>query len=129
MCLSSKTGCLVLVTRRQGLVFSQGRQVQEYIPWKVPLDFVLMAERAYISTARISYDNYVLGVGLDSFQAQNVMEALWTLAHNGRCVISTIHQPRSSIYSMFDALLLLSEALTVYFGPANQAVCPASTCV
>lgn len=62
------------------------------------------------------------GTGLDSFQAQNVMEALWNLANNGRSVVSTIHQPRSSIYSMFDALLLLSEGMTVYFGPANQAV-------
>lgn len=30
--------------------------------------------------------------GLDAFQAQNVMEALWTLAGNGRTVIATIHQ-------------------------------------
>ena len=36
--------------------------------------------------------------GLDAFQAQNVMESLWVLASNGRTVISTIHQPRSSIY-------------------------------
>ena len=30
------------------------------------------------------------------------MEALWTLAGNGRTVVLTIHQPRSSIYKMFD---------------------------
>lgn len=63
-----------------------------------------------------------MGAGLDSFQAQNVMEALWNLVSNGRSVICTIHQPRSSIYSMFDVLLLLSEGTTVYFGAANQAV-------
>jgi ABC-type multidrug transport system ATPase subunit len=32
--------------------------------------------------------------GLDAFQAQAVMESLWSLASNGRTVVSTIHQPR-----------------------------------
>lgn len=59
--------------------------------------------------------------GLDAFQAQNVMESLWTLAGNGRTVISTIHQPRSSIYKMFDLLLLLSEGREMFFGPASDA--------
>jgi len=60
--------------------------------------------------------------GLDAFQAQNVMESLWTLAGGGRTVLSTIHQPRSSIYKMFDLLLLLSEGRVMYFGPAKEAV-------
>ncbi|GAB4815997.1 hypothetical protein N2152v2_003043 [Parachlorella kessleri] len=60
--------------------------------------------------------------GLDAFQAQKVMEALWALAHSGRSVMATAHQPRSSIYRMFDLLLLVSEGRTIYFGPASQAV-------
>jgi ABC-type Mn2+/Zn2+ transport system ATPase subunit len=40
--------------------------------------------------------------GLDSFQAQAVMEAMKNMATCGRLVISVIHQPRSSIYDMFD---------------------------
>ena len=32
--------------------------------------------------------------GLDAFQAQAVMQSLWSLASNGRTVVSTIHQPR-----------------------------------
>lgn len=60
--------------------------------------------------------------GLDAFQAQNVMESLWTLAGSGRTVVCTIHQPRSSIYKMFDLLLLLSEGRIMYFGPAQEAV-------
>jgi len=59
--------------------------------------------------------------GLDAFQAQNVMESLWTLAGNGRTVLSTIHQPRSSIYKMFDLLLLLSEGKCIYYGSAAEA--------
>jgi ABC-type multidrug transport system ATPase subunit len=60
--------------------------------------------------------------GLDSFQALSVMESMKDLAMNGRLVISVIHQPRSSIFSMFDQLLLLSEGRTMYSGPAENAV-------
>ncbi|EGD79576.1 ABC transporter [Salpingoeca rosetta] len=60
--------------------------------------------------------------GLDSFNAQNVMQTLLTLAKSNRTIIATIHQPRSSIFQMFDLLLLLSEGHTMYFGPAADAV-------
>jgi len=60
--------------------------------------------------------------GLDSFQAQSVMESMRNLSQNGRLVISVIHQPRSSIYDMFDRLLLLSEGKTMFLGNANDAV-------
>lgn len=62
----------------------------------------------------------MLPSGLDAFQAQNVMESLWGLARSGRSVLASIHQPRSSIYKMFDLLLLLSEGKTIYFGPAAK---------
>ena len=38
--------------------------------------------------------------GLDSFQAQSVMETLRSLAATGHTVVCSIHQPRSSIYSV-----------------------------
>lgn len=60
--------------------------------------------------------------GLDSFNALNVMTALRQLALNGRTIISTIHQPRSSIFALFDQLCLLSEGRVMYFGPAKDAV-------
>lgn len=60
--------------------------------------------------------------GLDSFNALNVMTSLRHLASNGRTVISTIHQPRSSIFALFDQLCLLSEGRVMYFGPAKDAV-------
>ena len=53
--------------------------------------------------------------GLDSFQALSVMESMKSLAANGRLVISVIHQPRSSIYDMFDKLLLLTEGKSVRY--------------
>ena len=60
--------------------------------------------------------------GLDAFQALSVMECMKDLANNGRLVISVIHQPRSSIYNMFDRLLLLSEGQTCFFGRSCEAV-------
>jgi len=60
--------------------------------------------------------------GLDSFNALNVMQSLRGLAERGRTIITTIHQPRSNIFSLFDQLLLLSKGQVVYFGPANEAV-------
>ncbi len=47
--------------------------------------------------------------GLDAFQAQSVMESIRRLAETGRLVMAVIHQPRSSIYSMFDKMLLLKR--------------------
>lgn len=49
------------------------------------------------------------------------MDSMKTLAANGRLVVTVIHQPRSSIYDMFDKLLLLSESHAIYLGPARDA--------
>ena len=59
--------------------------------------------------------------GLDSFQAQQVVSVLKRLVEDGTTVITSIHQPRGSIYNLFDDLLLLSEGRTVYHGPAASA--------
>ena len=59
--------------------------------------------------------------GLDSFQAQSVMETLRKLARAGRTVVASVHQPRSSIYAMLDRVMLLSGGRTVYFGTAGDA--------
>jgi len=60
--------------------------------------------------------------GLDSFQAEKVMESLKKLTEQGHTVVCTIHQPRSSIFSMMDDLVLLTEGEVVYSGPADQAL-------
>lgn len=57
--------------------------------------------------------------GLDSFQAMHVMETLKNLAKQGHTVIVTIHQPRSSIYQLFDQVMLMSEGRAVYCGPTG----------
>jgi len=37
-------------------------------------------------------------------------------------VISSIHQPRYSIYKLFDTLMLLSDGESVFHGPASEAL-------
>ncbi|CAG9467340.1 unnamed protein product [Pedinophyceae sp. YPF-701] len=59
--------------------------------------------------------------GLDSFQAEKVMGVLKSLADQGHTVVCVVHQPRSSIWAMFDDLILLSEGKCAYSGPADQA--------
>lgn len=59
--------------------------------------------------------------GLDAFQAHNIVAALRALAGDGRTVVATMHQPRSSIWALFDHLLVLSEGRTLYHGPAADA--------
>ena len=61
--------------------------------------------------------------GLDSFQAQSVMSLLKDLASNANhTIIVTIHQPRSSVYAMFDDVTLLSEGKIMYTGARDGMV-------
>lgn len=57
---------------------------------------------------------------MDAFQAERVMETLRKLAQEGHTVVCSIHQPRGSIYSKFDDLLLLSSGAVIYAGPAHE---------
>ncbi|KAI0567521.1 ABC-2 type transporter [Gracilaria domingensis] len=59
--------------------------------------------------------------GLDAFQAVKVMSTLRDLARTGHTVICSIHQPSSSIFSMIDDIVLLSNGRTVYTGDASEA--------
>lgn len=56
--------------------------------------------------------------GLDSASAFFVVQTLRSIAHDGRTVISSIHQPSGEVFALFEDLLLLSGGETVYFGAA-----------
>ncbi|CAI8617150.1 unnamed protein product [Vicia faba] len=60
--------------------------------------------------------------GLDSASAYFVAQTLRNIAHDGKTVISSIHQPSSEVFALFDDLFLLSGGQTIYFGPAENAV-------
>ncbi|GAX74296.1 hypothetical protein CEUSTIGMA_g1745.t1 [Chlamydomonas eustigma] len=59
--------------------------------------------------------------GLDAFAAQKVVCTLKDLAASGHTVLASIHQPRSSIFTLFDDLVLLSEGELLYCGEACEA--------
>lgn len=55
------------------------------------------------------------------------MELFWwfccfRLAIKGRTIIFSIHQPRYSIYRLFDGLMMLSMGEVVYHGPTKEAL-------
>jgi ABC-type multidrug transport system ATPase subunit len=61
--------------------------------------------------------------GLDSFAALTVMGYLKRMARdNGHVVISSIHQPRSAIWSMFDSVTLLASGRLMYTGARDGLV-------
>jgi ABC-type multidrug transport system ATPase subunit len=59
--------------------------------------------------------------GLDSFMAQNVMLVLKSMALKGKTVVTTIHQPSSEIFAMFDKVLLMAEGRVAFLGSPDDA--------
>lgn len=60
--------------------------------------------------------------GLDSFMAESVVDMMKDLAHGGRTIVATIHQPASDVYAKFDRLLLVCDGVIVYYGDREEAV-------
>eukprot|EP01083_Nonionella_stella_P278421 946809_1 len=60
--------------------------------------------------------------GLDSFTSLRLIQLLSALASGGRTVISTIHQPNSDMWAMFDKVCLMANGHIVYLGPRDKAV-------
>ncbi|XP_063889214.1 protein white-like isoform X3 [Scylla paramamosain] len=59
--------------------------------------------------------------GLDSFMAQNVVAVMKNMAERGKTIISTIHQPSSEVYAMFDRVLLMAEGRVAFLGEVDAA--------
>ncbi|CAH9137191.1 unnamed protein product, partial [Cuscuta epithymum] len=60
--------------------------------------------------------------GLDSTTAMKILTTVKQLATGGRTVVTTIHQPSSRLYHMFDKVILLSEGCPIYYGSAPNAL-------
>uniref|UniRef100_A0A8C5EPH8 Broad substrate specificity ATP-binding cassette transporter ABCG2 n=1 Tax=Gouania willdenowi TaxID=441366 RepID=A0A8C5EPH8_GOUWI len=60
--------------------------------------------------------------GLDASTANSVLLLLKRMSCQGRTIIMSIHQPRYSIYRLFDSLTLLVGGKMVYHGPAPNAL-------
>ncbi|KAG6388597.1 hypothetical protein SASPL_150029 [Salvia splendens] len=60
--------------------------------------------------------------GLDSTTALRIVQMLQVIAQGGKTVVTTIHQPSSRLFSIFDKLILLSNGCSLYFGKASDAM-------
>ncbi|GAB5354528.1 hypothetical protein AAMO2058_000126200 [Amorphochlora amoebiformis] len=60
--------------------------------------------------------------GLDSSTSLDLLLTLKELAKNGCTVITTIHQPSSAVFNLFDNLLVLADGHTFYYGNAEGVV-------
>ncbi|XP_076840638.1 broad substrate specificity ATP-binding cassette transporter ABCG2 [Brachyhypopomus gauderio] len=60
--------------------------------------------------------------GLDANTANSVLSLLKRMSSHGRTIILSIHQPRFSIFRLFDNLTLLTGGRLVYHGPAQSAL-------
>ncbi|ROT38353.1 ABC transporter [Sodiomyces alkalinus F11] len=60
--------------------------------------------------------------GLDATSAFQLVRTLKSLASKGRTIITTIHQPRSEIWDLFDNLIILARGCPVYSGRASECV-------
>ncbi|KAL9652984.1 hypothetical protein ABK040_015499 [Willaertia magna] len=58
--------------------------------------------------------------GLDSFSSYQIGKILRSLAHDKKkTIISTIHQPSSELFALFDNVLVLHSGKLVFFGPVK----------
>ncbi|NXF09903.1 ABCG2 protein, partial [Smithornis capensis] len=60
--------------------------------------------------------------GLDASTANAVLLLLKRMAKQGKTIIFSIHQPRYSIFRLFDNLTLLAAGRLLYHGPAQHAI-------
>ncbi|KAK7279727.1 hypothetical protein RJT34_24784 [Clitoria ternatea] len=60
--------------------------------------------------------------GLDSTAAHRLVVTLGSLAKKGKTVVTSVHQPSSRVYQMFEKVLVLSEGQCLYFGKGSDAM-------
>ena len=60
--------------------------------------------------------------GLDSYSAYNVVKTLKKLCASGKTILTTIHQPSSEVFELFDDVILLASGCMIYKGPRDEIV-------
>jgi ABC-type multidrug transport system ATPase subunit/ABC-type multidrug transport system permease subunit len=60
--------------------------------------------------------------GLDSYTALAIVRLLKRNSKRGRTVVTTLHQPSSDIYKLFDKLLIVADGNIVFHGPPYDSI-------
>jgi len=58
--------------------------------------------------------------GLDAAAAQNIANLLRSLSDQGMSITTTLHQPRQSIMSRFDSVMVMASGSAIYYGPRES---------
>ena len=53
--------------------------------------------------------------------AENVVSTMKKMAENGKTIVTTIHQPNSQVFAMFDRVLLLTRGQVAFLGNVADA--------
>lgn len=78
--------------------------------------------RHIISGLLLYLNTFLCYSGLDTVTASHTLKLLSTLAHQGRTIVCTIHQPSASLFKLFDHVYVLAAGLCVYQGPSGELV-------
>nr|CAD7410475.1 unnamed protein product [Timema cristinae] len=108
------------LTVREHLVFQALVRMDRHIPYKQRMIRVEQVITEVLTDPPLMFCDEPTS-GLDSFMAQNVVSVLKAMAKKGKTVVSTIHQPSSEVFSLFDKVLLMAEGRVAFLGSTDEA--------